>query len=159
MTALDLFAPLDPRRSPDATSGDGLRPSPHPGSLVRLLAGRRDLWRPHVRFDSTGPLTTPVWADEEHEVVLGTWLPGQASPVHTHVGRPGALLVLQGRLEETTWVTATDGGSPGRRHAVRRHLETGQVRSYGAVHVHGLRNAGGDPTVALHVLAHLRAAR
>jgi hypothetical protein len=29
----------------------------------------------------------------------------------------------------------------------------GEVRSYGAVHVHGLRNDGSDPVVALHVLA------
>jgi hypothetical protein len=28
------------------------------------------------------------------------------------------------------------------------------VRSYGAVHVHGVRNEGIDPVVALHVLAH-----
>jgi predicted metal-dependent enzyme (double-stranded beta helix superfamily) len=125
----------------------------HPGALVRVLAERRDLWAPYVRFDPTCPHTTPIWADEVHEVVIGAWLPGQASPVHTHVGRPGELLVLQGALEETTWVTATDGAAPGRRHAVRRLLLAGDVRSYGAVHVHGLRNAGSDPTLALHVLA------
>jgi hypothetical protein len=61
--------------------------------------------------------------------------------------------VLQGALEETTWVTASDGTEPGRQHAVRRQLVADEVRSYGAVHVHGLRNAGPDPVVALHVLA------
>ncbi len=125
----------------------------HPGALVRVLAASRDLWAPYVRFDPTAPHTAVVWTDERHEAVVGAWLPGQASPVHTHLGRPGALLVLQGVLEETTWVTATDGAEPGRRHAVRRHLVADEVRSYGAVHVHGLRNDGTDPVVALHVLA------
>ena len=125
----------------------------HPGALVRSLAVRRDLWAPHVRFDPSGPYVTTVWADDRHEAVIATWLPGQASPVHTHLARPGALLVLQGELEETTWVTATDGAEPGRQHAVRRQLVADEVRSYGAVHVHGLRNAGPDPAVALHVLA------
>jgi predicted metal-dependent enzyme (double-stranded beta helix superfamily) len=125
----------------------------HPGPLVRALAASRESWAPHVRFDPLAPHTALMWADERHEAFVGAWLPGQASPVHTHLARPGALLVLQGVLEETTWVTATDGAEPGRRHAVRRHLVAGEVRSYGAVHVHGLRNDGSDPVVALHVLA------
>ena len=125
----------------------------HPGALVRSLAVRRELWAPHVRFDPVAPYVTTVWTDDRHEALIATWLPGQASPVHTHLGRPGSLLVLQGELEETTWVTATDGAQPGRRHAVRRRFGIDEVRSYGAVHVHGLRNAGTDPTVALHVLA------
>ena len=125
----------------------------HPGTLVRVLASSRELWAPNVRFDPTAPFTTRVWSDDEHEALVGAWLPGQASPVHTHLNRPGALLVLQGALEETTWVTASDGTEPGRQHAVRRHLVADAVRSYGAVHVHGLRNAGPDPAVALHVLA------
>jgi predicted metal-dependent enzyme (double-stranded beta helix superfamily) len=125
----------------------------HPGALVRALAASRELWAPHVRFDPSAPHTALVWADDRHEAHIGAWLPGQASPVHAHLGRPGALLVLQGVLEETTWVTATDGAEPGRRHAVRRHLAADQVRSYGAVHVHGLRNDGTDPVVALHVIA------
>ena len=149
MTALDL----DPRTSPALENLPDLATA-HPGTLVRVLAARRDLWAPHVRFDPAVPRTTVIWSDDRHEAVLGTWLPGQASPVHTHLHRPGALLVLQGGLEETTWVTATDGAEPGRQHAVRRHLGPDDgARSYGAVHVHGLRNAGPDPVVALHVLA------
>jgi predicted metal-dependent enzyme (double-stranded beta helix superfamily) len=127
----------------------------HPGALVRALAAARDLWAPHVRFDPAAPCSSHIWSDDRHEALLGAWLPGQASPIHTHLHRPGALLVLQGTLEETTWVTATDGAQPGRRHAVRRQLLAGEVRSYGAIHVHGLCNAGTDPVVALHVLARL----
>jgi predicted metal-dependent enzyme (double-stranded beta helix superfamily) len=126
----------------------------HPGTLVRALAAARELWAPHVRFDPWAPHTAPVWADDRYDAVVGAWLPGQASPIHTHLARPGALLVLQGVLEETTWVTATDGAEPGRRHAIRRHLVADEVRSYGAVHVHRLRNDGTDPVIALHVLAH-----
>lgn len=124
-----------------------------PAQVAAAVAARRDLWAAHVRFDPTVPHQAVVWHDERWEVVLGAWLPGQASATVEHVGRPGALHVLQGELDETTWVTATDGPTPGRRHAVVRRHATGTTRSHGTVHVHDVRNAGADPALALSVRA------
>jgi len=145
-TVTTHHARLLPPRDPGAIAALA-----HAGSVARAVADRRDLWAPHVRFDPDTPHERTVWSDGRWEVRLGAWLPGQSTEVREHVGRPGAVLVLQGVLEETTWVTATDGPAPGRRHAVTRRHVADQVRSYGAVHVHAVANRGTDPAVALHV--------
>lgn len=122
-------------------------------TVARVVAEHRDLWAAHVRFDPAAPHQATVWSDERWEVRLGAWLPGQSSATHEHVGRPGALLVLQGALAETTWHVATDGPAPGRRTAVTRVHGSGEVRTHGAVHVHTVAAAGSDPALALQVHA------
>jgi predicted metal-dependent enzyme (double-stranded beta helix superfamily) len=131
--------------------GDDLAHHAHPSAVARALAEHRDLWAHQVRFDPTAPFEVTVYDDGRHEAVLGAWLPGQLSRAHEHLGRPGAVLVLQGTIEETTWHVVTDGPEPGRRHAQRRTIEVGEVRSHGAVHVHALGNTGVDPALAIHV--------
>jgi predicted metal-dependent enzyme (double-stranded beta helix superfamily) len=132
---------------------DHLRDSADPRAVARIVAEHRDLWAAHVRFDPSEPHHATVWADDRWEVVLGAWLPGQRSGSHDHVGRPGALLVLQGALRETTWHVATDGPAPGRRTAVSRVHAAGGLRTHGAVHVHDVAAEGPDPVVALQVHA------
>ena len=132
---------------------DHLRASDDARAVARVVAEHRDLWAAHVRFDPARPHHATVWADDRWEVVLGAWLPGQRSGSHHHVGRPGALLVLQGALRETTWHVATDGPAPGRRTAVSRVHATGGLRTHGSVHVHDVAAEGPDPVVALQVHA------
>jgi predicted metal-dependent enzyme (double-stranded beta helix superfamily) len=127
--------------------------------LAESVAEQRHLWAPGVRFDPAAPHETVVWADDRWEVVVGTWLPGQSSATVARLARPGVLHVLQGTLDETTWVTATDGPTPGLRHAVTRRYTAGATRSHGTVHVHDVRNPGPDPAVALHVHARTYAVR
>jgi predicted metal-dependent enzyme (double-stranded beta helix superfamily) len=137
----------------DRTSLPRSAPLADPGRLARHLAARRDLWARHVRFDPSSPYRVGVYSDDAWEVELGAWLPGQGTRTHEHVGRRGALLVLQGVLTETTWLVATDGPEPGRRHAVTRTYGADELRSHGDVHVHAVSNAGSDPALALHVRA------
>jgi hypothetical protein len=120
-------------------------------ALAASLADQRSLWAPHARFDPARPVHVPVWRDDRWEVALGAWLPGQSTGTVEHLGRPGALLVLQGALDESTWLTATDGPQPGRRHAVVRRYTAGSLRTHGTVLVHDLHNSGPDPALALHV--------
>jgi len=134
----------------------GLPEAADPRSVALLVAGHREIWASHVRFDPERPHHTTVWSDDRWEVRLGAWLPGQSSGAHEHVGGPGALLVLQGRLAETTWHVATDGPTPGRRHAVTRVHGPRDVRSHGHVHVHAVEAAGPDPVLALQVQARSR---
>lgn len=135
------------------TSAPALPAHASPAQVAAAVAAHRDLWAGHVRFDPVDPHQAVVWHDERWEVVLGAWLPAQASATVEQLGRPGALHVLQGELEETTWVTATDGPAPGRRHAVVRRWSAGSTRSHGTVHVHDVRNPGPDPALALSVRA------
>lgn len=122
-------------------------------TVARVVAEHRDLWAAHVRFDPAAPHHATVWADDRWEVSVGAWLPGQGSGNHQHVGRPGALLVLQGALRETTWHVATDGPAPGRRTAVSRVHAAGGLRTHGSVHMHDVAVEGSDPVVALQVHA------
>jgi len=150
-----LLAPPLPRPIasllPPLAGGRDLSHHAHASAVARALAEHRERWVRHVRFDPTAPYEVTVYDDGRHEVVLGAWLPGQVSRAHEHLGRPGAVLVVQGALEETTWHVVTDGPEPGRRHALRRTIEADEVRSHGAVHVHALANTGADPALALHV--------
>ena len=122
-------------------------------AVARVVAEHRDVWAAHVRFDPDAPVHATVWQDDRWEISLGAWLPGQGSGSHEHVGRPGALLVLQGALHETTWHVATDGPTPGRRTAVTRVHAAGGLRTHGAVHVHEVAAQGPDPVLALQVHA------
>jgi len=150
LLAMPLPRPTSPPLPPVA-DGPGLEHEAHPSAVARALAAQRGLWAKHVRFDPAAPYEVTVYDDGRHEVVLGAWLPGQVSSAHEHLGRPGAVLVLQGALQETTWHVVTDGPEPGRRHALRRAIEVDEVRSHGSVHVHALANTGVDPALALHV--------
>lgn len=145
---ITTHAPTRPATMPPATTLAA-------AELASRLAALRSLWAPHARFDPDAPRHVPVWHDDLWEAELGAWLPGQSTGTVERIGRPGALVVLQGHLDESTWVTATDGPNPGRRHAVVRRWTAGSVRSHGAVHVHDLRNAGPDPALALHVRARI----
>ena len=73
-------APRDPTTGQDPTMTtlalDPRTAPAHPGALVRKLAARRELWAPHVRFDPTAPRSGVVWADDRHEAVITSWLPG-----------------------------------------------------------------------------------
>ena len=124
-----------------------------PRAVARIAAEHRDLWAAHVRFDPTTPVHATVWRDDQWEISLGAWLPGQGSRAHEHVGGAGALLVLQGTLRETTWHVATDGPEPGRRTSVSRVHAAGGLRSHSAVHVHEVAVEGPDPVLALQVHA------
>jgi predicted metal-dependent enzyme (double-stranded beta helix superfamily) len=123
------------------------------GRLVRLareLSGHTDLWAPHVQFAHDSRYAVRVAATSDYEAWLLTWLPGQSTGLHDHGGSPGALVVLDGELDEATL-------APPRRHTpaamVHRALETGRSRAFGPHHVHDVRNTGTVPAVSLHVYA------
>ncbi len=149
----DLLTPLHTSLPAEQHVAAHLYDAADPRAVARVVADHRDLWASAVRFDPDAPQHVTVWADDRWEVRLGAWLPGQSSGEHHHVGRRGALLVLQGSLRETTWHVATDGPTPGRRHAVTRVHRAGDVRTHGDVHVHAVEPEGTDPVLAIQVHA------
>jgi len=151
MTTIRTLSPQDSARRAHVASH--LREATDPRAVARILADHRDLWAAHVRFDPETPHHATVWSDDRWEVELAAWLPGQQEQTHEHVGRPGALLVLQGAVRETTWHVATDGPTPGRRVGVTRVHPQHSVRSHGSVHVHAVSAEGSDPALALQVRA------
>lgn len=83
---------------------------------------------------------TRVHADDDVELWLISWPPGATTGWHDHGTATGALTVLQGTLVEHTV-----GGLP-----EQLTLRPGVARSFGAGHIHDVRNEGDETALSLH---------
>jgi len=114
--------------------------------IVREIAERPGQWRPVVQFSAEHRWYYRIDAGDpaaNYEVWLLSWLPGQQTGFHDHGDAVGAFAVADGELLEST---AAVGST-----AVRgRALRAGAVRSFGAAHLHDVRNAGAAPAVSVH---------
>jgi Cysteine dioxygenase type I len=125
-----------------------------PRQIAISLAERQALWRPVVRFArprfSTRLATAPGW-----EAWLLTWLPGQSTALHDHGGSDGAFLVLAGELDESVPIRRVPRvGAPARLGLSTHRYRTGEVRTFGADHLHDVANRTGcGRAVSLHVYA------
>jgi len=105
---------------------------------ARALAEDSAEWLHRVRLDPQGRWYERLHADDDHEVWIISWLPGQSTGFHDHGGSAGAFAVVLGELEEATLGDA-------------RTLESGEVRGFGGHHVHDVRNISAAPAVSVHV--------
>lgn len=121
-----------------------------PTQIALNLAAERRRWLPEVRFEPSERVHTRLAADDDHEVWLLTWLPGQGTEIHDHGGSAGAFVVLAGLLSE--WTPEGSRWWPGRFGRTRR-LSAGVLRTFGAQHIHQVRNDTLVPAVSLHVYA------
>ncbi|QGP89041.1 cysteine dioxygenase [Gordonia sp. 135] len=97
-------------------AADAPRPRTHlpthlrPADLLRItdqgvadvLDGRHDALLP-AEFDTRRRWSTRLFADDDLDVWLISWTPGQATELHDHAGSLGALTVLSGSLREYRW--------------------------------------------------------
>ena len=102
------------------------------------LAAAPDEWLRRVRLSPEGRWYERLHRDDDHEIWLISWLPGQATGLHDHGGSRGAFAVALGDLEE-------------RDLATTRLVSTGQSRAFGPDYVHEVRNVSNAPAVSLHV--------
>jgi mannose-6-phosphate isomerase-like protein (cupin superfamily) len=107
---------------------------------ARALALAEDSaeWLHRVRLDPQGRWYERLHADDEHEVWIISWLPGQGTGFHDHGDSAGAFAVVLGELEEAV---------PG----AARTLAGGEARAFGEKHIHDVRNVSGAPAVSVHV--------
>ena len=76
--------------------------------LVLDVATRPERWLALVRYDADRRWYQRLARDEDHEVWLLSWLPGQRTGFHDHGSSGGAFTVVQGCLRER----AAYGGRP-----------------------------------------------
>ncbi|MFF2744333.1 cysteine dioxygenase [Kitasatospora sp. NPDC058048] len=112
-------------------------------TIVRELAERPDEWIHHVRLSTEERWYRRLAADEDHEVWLISWLPGQSTGFHDHGGSRGAFTVALGELEELSL------GGPEQGLLIRR-IPAGTARAFGPEYVHDVRNTAVGPAVTLH---------
>jgi predicted metal-dependent enzyme (double-stranded beta helix superfamily) len=105
---------------------------------AQIFADHPEEWLHRVRLSPDGRWYERVHLDEDHEVWLISWLPGQSTGFHDHGAASGAFTVVLGSLEE-------HGVTAGRT------LASGESRQFGPGHVHDVRNTSTAPAVSVHV--------
>ncbi|MFF4814203.1 cysteine dioxygenase [Kitasatospora sp. NPDC001309] len=127
-------------------AADPAQPPLSPSTLrtvVRELAERPDQWIHLVRLSTEERWYQRLVADDDHEVWLISWLPGQSTGFHDHGGSRGAFTVALGELEELSL------GGPDQGLLIRR-VPAGTARAFGPEYVHDVRNTASGPAVTLH---------
>jgi predicted metal-dependent enzyme (double-stranded beta helix superfamily) len=113
------------------------------GQLVTDIAGRPQQWLSLVRYTEGQRWYRRLARDDDHEVWLLSWLPGQGTGFHDHGGSAGAFAVARGTLQE--WTAARGQPSP-----AAATMAQGTVRSFGSWYVHHVINASAEPAVSVH---------
>ena len=124
----------------------GTRPAAGDARLRQLvldLAARPHGWLHLVRYDPGQRWYQRVLREEDREVWLLSWLPGQHTGFHDHGSSAGAFTVVRGCLRERT----APGGRP---EPVGAELPRGSVRSFGPRYVHDVANESAYPAVSVH---------
>jgi mannose-6-phosphate isomerase-like protein (cupin superfamily) len=106
--------------------------------IARSLADRPQEWIHRVRLSADGRWYERLHSDNDHEIWLISWLPGQSTGFHDHGESRGAFAVALGALDE---------------HEVDRShvVAPGESREFDRDHIHDVRNASTAPAVSVHV--------
>ena len=110
-------------------------------TVVRAWARDARRWRPLVHF-AEPRVRIPLFANDEYEVRLLTWLPGQGSGIHDHGGSAGCMLLVEGSL----WESIAD--ERGYLHESR--INAGSASSFAHDIVHTVENRGTVGAVSIH---------
>ena len=111
--------------------------------LVLDLAASPQGWLHLVRYDPARRWYQRVLREEDREVWLLSWLPGQRTGFHDHGSSAGAFTVVRGFLRERT----APGGRP---EPAGTTLPPGSVRSFGPRYIHDVGNESAAPAVSVH---------
>lgn len=112
----------------------------HPALIATELVLDRDRWWSRLRYDPVTRFSLLLDLSDDHEAWLLTWLPGQATGVHSHGGGSGAFTIVSGVLTERVV-----------RTGATLELRPGQSRVFPSDYVHRVSNNGGEPAVSIHV--------
>ena len=115
--------------------------------IVQGVAASEHEWLSLVRYDLDRRWYQRLGSDDDHEVWLLSWLPGQRTGFHDHGESSGAFAVARGVLRERT--------APGRRPGRSAAVSQGEVKSFGPWYIHDVINASVQPAVSVHVTRHI----
>jgi hypothetical protein len=109
--------------------------------LVELVAGRRELWVPHLDVSATQRTYAALHRDANVDLWAIFWLPENDTGWHDHDTSSGAVHVVEGAVDEHALLIAR----PERR---TRHAG-GSSFSFGPSHIHRL-TCGEPRAVSIH---------
>lgn len=120
-------------------------------NLVADIAARPESWSSLVRFDTDERFALLLDRDDERDLWLLSWLPGQGTGLHDHGGSIGAFAVAQGALRELRPRRQRAGRvAPAPRQPAERRLERGDTRVVSDGTLHDVSNPYDSPAVSLH---------
>src|ERR1700740_3687894 len=96
--------------------------------IVQGVAASEHEWLSLVRYDLDRRWYQRLTSDDDHEVWLLSWLPGQRTGFPDHGESAGAFTVARGVLRERT--------APGHRAGPSAAVSRGEVRSFGPWFIH-----------------------
>jgi mannose-6-phosphate isomerase-like protein (cupin superfamily) len=99
-------------------------------------------WAHRVEFHETERFALQIERDDDHDLWLLSWLPGQQTGWHDHGGSTGAFAVARGAILERRIVAGRGG------HEIR--LGPGASRIVPDPVLHDVGNPYGTPAVSLH---------
>ncbi len=76
--------------------------------LVRRIAARPDLWQPLVVVDRERRRYELLYDDDQVDIWVLSWMPGQKTGFHDHDRSSVALMCAQGELDEGSLTIGTD---------------------------------------------------
>jgi mannose-6-phosphate isomerase-like protein (cupin superfamily) len=110
--------------------------------FVAALADRPELWRDHVRHDSSLRVYEQIWDDEDVNAWVICWSEDQDTGFHDHDDSSAAIAVIEGQVREDRLRLGDLPRS--------RTFGPGQVFTVPAVAIHRVLHAGDVPAVTLH---------
>jgi predicted metal-dependent enzyme (double-stranded beta helix superfamily) len=111
--------------------------------LVLDVAASQQRWLGLVRYDPARRWYQRLLSEEDREIWLLSWLPGQHTGFHDHGRSAGAFTVVQGCLRERT----APRGQPDPAGAA---LPPGAARAFGPWYIHDVANDTVQPAVSVH---------
>jgi len=104
--------------------------------------------RKHIGYAEDGYQRNVLKKNENYELVAISWTPGQATPIHDHMGSDCAFLIVEGTSTETIYVTNSEG------FAVPQSVRTyaaGEVCASSEPDIHRISNEESCELINLHV--------
>ena len=116
------------------------------GEELRGLAARvgaqSELWRSHVIHEPAQRTYRRLLADDHVSVWLICWMPGHDTGFHDHDGSAGAVLVVEGEIEEQRMRLLEPPAT--------RVFGAGEILDFGPADIHRVRHHGDAPAVTIH---------
>ena len=110
--------------------------------LVRRIAARPDLWQPLVVVDRERRRYELLYDDDQVDIWVLSWMPGQKTGFHDHDRSTVALMCVQGELDEGSLTIGTD--------ATLLRMTAGTTRSGPGGYIHSVSHQAGEPAVSIH---------
>jgi predicted metal-dependent enzyme (double-stranded beta helix superfamily) len=111
-------------------------------TLVTRIAARPDIWQPLVVVDPDRRRYELLYKDDNVDIWVLSWMPGQRTGFHDHDLSSVALTCVQGALEEGSLGL---GASP-----TSTRMTPGTTRRGPGGYIHSVSHRAGEPAVSIH---------